>query len=60
MDLPQGVTEVIVDTVAIENDRGTTWLVTWARVSRGEYVGTRVKIKQPISGVLGKVEFESE
>lgn len=60
MELPQGVTEVIVDTVAIENDRGTTWLVTRCQVSRGDHVGKRLVVKEPISGVLGKVEFESE
>lgn len=59
MELPQGVTEIIVDTVAIENDRGTTWLVTRGQVSRGPAVGRKVVIREPISGVLGKVEFDT-
>lgn len=59
MDLPQGVTEIIVNTVSVESDRGTTWLVTHAQVSRGEHVGQRVTVRQPISGILGKVEFDS-
>lgn len=59
MELPQGITEIIVDMMAIENDRGTTWLVTRGQVSRGEYVGKKLVVREPISGVLGKVEFES-
>lgn len=60
MDLPQGVTEIIVNTMAIENDMGTTWLVTRGQISQGEHVGKKVVVKEPISGVLGKIEFEVE
>lgn len=60
MDLPQGVTEVIVDSVAIENDRGTIWLVTRCVVSQGDHVGKHVVVREPVSGVCGKVEFETE
>lgn len=60
MELPQGVTEVIVDAVGIENDRGTTRFVTWCTVSAGEQVGKRLKVKEPISGVCGQIEFDEE
>ena len=60
MELPPGVTEIIVDSVAIDNDRGTTFLVTRGTISQGEAIGKRVTIREPISGVLGKVEFETE
>jgi hypothetical protein len=58
VQLPEGVTEIVVNSVAVENDQGTTWLVTRGQVSRGEHVGVRVVVREPISGICGTVEFE--
>lgn len=60
MGLSKGVTEVLINDVTIENDRGTTWLVTYCVISKGEHIGQGLIVRQPISGVCGKVEFDPQ